>query len=186
VSGLTVYRTPDERFQDLEGYPFSPHYLELTLDRSPALRMHYVHAGQGPPVLLLHGEPTWSYLYRTMIPPLATRHRVIAPDYFGFGRSDKPTDLSFYTYDIHCRSIQGLIEALDLRDITVVVQDWGGPIGLRVAVEMPDRFQRLVLLNTGLFTGAPPSEGFLGVRRTPGARPSDRARDPVRLPEAAL
>ncbi len=146
---------------DLDGYAFPPHYVDVALDGYPALRMHYVDAGQGTPVLLLHGEPTWSYLYRTMISPLASRHRVIAPDYLGFGRSDKPTDLSFYTYDMHCRSIRALIEALDLHDITVVVQDWGGPIGLRAAVEAPERFSRLVILNTGLFTGAPPSEGFL-------------------------
>ncbi len=157
---LDVYRTPDERFAGLEGYGFSPRYRDLE-SNGQTLRMHYVDVGQQAPVLLLHGEPTWSYLYRTTIPLLATQHRVIAPDYFGFGRSDKPTDPTFYTYDMHCTAIHALIRALDLKDITVVVHDWGGPIGLRVAVEAPERFRRLVILNTGLFTGEQAPEGFL-------------------------
>jgi haloalkane dehalogenase len=159
---VTAYRTPDERFAGLAGYPFAPHYLEMDLGEGAALRMHYLGEGRGTPVVLLHGEPTWSYLYRTMIPALRQRHRVLAPDFFGFGRSDKPLALEFYTYDRHCESIRRLIHTLDLRDITLVVQDWGGPIGLRLAVEAEERFARLVILNTGLFTGQEAaSPGFL-------------------------
>ncbi len=119
--------------------------------------MHYVEEGDGDPVLLLHGEPTWSFLYRKVIPELAG-HRCIAPDYFGFGRSDKPVDQGFYTYDRHVESIARLASELDLRDITLVVQDWGGPIGFRFAVENPDRIARLVVLNTGIGARAPSEE----------------------------
>src|SRR5215213_9049743 len=118
--------------------------------------MHYLDEGTGSPVLLLHGEPTWSYLYRTIIPELAPSARAIAPDYFGFGRSDKPLRLEDYSYDFHFGSIVRLVEELDLRELTVVVQDWGGPIGLRLAVEHPDRVARLVITDTGLFTGEQP------------------------------
>jgi haloalkane dehalogenase len=157
-----VYRTPDERFENLVGYDFAPQYLEFD-----GLRMHVVDEGAGDPVLLLHGEPTWAFLYRRMIPTLRQHARVIAPDYFGFGRSDKPTGRDFYTYDRHTWSIAELVRRLDLHDMTVVVQDWGGPIGLRVAVEDPDRVARLVILNTGLFVpspGRPPGEGFMNWR----------------------
>lgn len=128
--------------------------------------MHYVDEGGGDPYLLLHGEPTWSYLYRKMIPPLAEKGRVVAPDLIGFGRSDKVTDRDWYSYDRHVASIHQLIEALDLTDITLVVQDWGGPIGLRVATEVPGRFARLVVLNTGLFRPGPnwPTPAFLAWR----------------------
>lgn len=155
---MDIYRTPDERFQNLPGYPFVPHYL--TVD---GMRMHYLDEGHGDPVLLLHGEPDWSYLYRKMIPLLATAFRVIAPDYLGFGRSDKPTDINWYSFDRHTESIKRVVENLDLHGITVVVQDWGGPIGLRAATEMRDRFARLVVLNTGLFSPGEgwPTEGFL-------------------------
>jgi haloalkane dehalogenase len=115
-------------------------------------------------VLLLHGEPTWSYLYRKVIPELTGGARAIAPDYFGFGRSDKPLALADYTYDFHVRSIQRLVEELDLRDLTIVVQDWGGPIGFRVAVEHPERVARLVVMNTGIGGGRPPSEEWLRFR----------------------
>jgi haloalkane dehalogenase len=146
---LQTYRTPDERFAGLPGYDFEPHYIE-----QDGLRMHRVDEGSGSPILLLHGEPTWSFLYRKMIPPLvAAGHRVVAPDYFGFGRSDKPQDVRWYTYDRHVESIGHLVEDLDLRNIIVVVQDWGGPIGLRLATEMDDRFSRLVILNTGIMSG---------------------------------
>jgi haloalkane dehalogenase len=160
-----IFRTPDERFSDLDGYSFEPHYCELSGDLD-GVRMHYVDEGGGAPILLLHGEPTWAYLYRKMIPLLSDGHRVIAPDLIGFGRSDKPTDRDWYTYDRHCDSVVQLIERLDLRDITVVVQDWGGPIGLRVAVEHDDRFARLVILNTGVFRPGPrwPSPGFVAWR----------------------
>jgi haloalkane dehalogenase len=126
--------------------------------------MHYLDEGSGEPVLCLHGEPTWSFLYRKMIPDLSAVARVIAPDYVGFGRSDKPTDAGWYTFDRHCASIARLVEELDLRRLTVVVQDWGGPIGLRLAVEQPERVARLGILNTGVDGGRPPSEVWLQFR----------------------
>jgi len=153
------YRTPDEHFAALPGYDFEPHYVE-----QDGLRMHYVDEGKGAPVLMLHGEPTWAFLYRKMIPTVASVARVVAPDYFGFGRSDKPTRIEDYSYDFHCSSIEGFADELDLRDVTVVVQDWGGPIGLRLAVERPDRVARLVILNTGIGAGRAPSEEWLRFR----------------------
>ena len=156
---MDAYRTPDEQFEGLPGYDFEPHYLE-----QDGLRMHYLDEGSGPPVLLLHGEPTWSYLYRKIIPELTPSARAIAPDYFGFGRSDKPLLIEDYSYDFHTASIVRLVEQLDLRDATVVVQDWGGPIGLRLAVEHPDRVGRLVIMNTGIGGGRPPSEEWLRFR----------------------
>jgi haloalkane dehalogenase len=158
-SPITAYRTPEERFTDLPMFNFTPHYLY-----QEGLRMHYLDEGDGRPVLLLHGEPTWSFLYRKMIPPLTRVARVIAPDYFGFGRSDKPTDRSYYSYDRHVASIERLMEELDLGDICVVGQDWGGPIGMRVAAEHPERVSRLVVLNTGVGAGRPPSDAWLVFR----------------------
>jgi haloalkane dehalogenase len=164
---VNVYRTPDQRFADLPGFPFRPRYVE-----QDGMRMHYVDEGDGDPVLLLHGEPTWSYLYRKVIPQLTPVARCIAPDYFGFGRSDKPLDRGWYTYDSQCASIARLVEQLDLRGVTIVVQDWGGPIGFRVAVENRDRVARLVVMDTGIYSGRPPSETWLRfrelVRRTGG------------------
>jgi haloalkane dehalogenase len=154
-----VYRTPEERFAALPGYAFEPHYLE-----QDGLRMHYVDEGDGDPVLLLHGEPTWAYLYRKVIPELAPAARVVAPDYFGFGRSDKPVERDWYSYDAHCASIARFVDELDLREVTVVMQDWGGPIGFRLAVERPDRVSRLVVLNTGIYSGRPPGEAWLSFR----------------------
>jgi haloalkane dehalogenase len=156
---MNAYRTPDECFDRLPGYGFEPHYVE-----QDGLRMHYLDEGSGPAVLLLHGEPTWSYLYRTVIPELVPAARAIAPDYFGFGRSDKPLRAEDYSYDFHVRSIERLADELDLREATVVVQDWGGPIGLRLAVERPDRIGKLVILNTGIGGGRPPSEEWLRFR----------------------
>jgi haloalkane dehalogenase len=156
---VSVYRTPPERFERLPGFPFAPRFLD-----HDGLRMHYLDEGTGDPVLCLHGEPTWSYLYRKMIPGLAAAARVVAPDYFGFGRSDKPTDVGWYTFDRHCASIVRLVEELDLRRLTLVVQDWGGPIGLRLAVERPERVARLVILNTGVGGGRPPSDTWLRFR----------------------
>jgi haloalkane dehalogenase len=150
---MSVYRTPDERFADLPGYTYEPHYLD-----QDGLRMHYVDEGAGDPVVLLHGEPTWAFLYRKIIPELVGSARCIAPDYFGFGRSDKPTEPGFYTYDRHVASISRFAAALDLRNITLVVQDWGGPIGFRFAVESPERIARLVVLNTGIGARAPSEE----------------------------
>ena len=120
--------------------------------------MHYVDEGEGDPVLLLHGEPTWAFLYRKMIPTLARVGRCIAPDYFGFGRSDKPTTRDWYSYDRHVASITRLVHELDLQRITLVLQDWGGPVGFRLAVENPDRISRLVVLNTGIGARAPSDE----------------------------
>jgi haloalkane dehalogenase len=153
------YRTRDERFEGLPDWTFEPRYVE-----QDGLRMHYVAEGAGDPMLLLHGEPTWGFLYRRMIPPLAAVARVVAPDYFGFGRSDKPTRIEDYSYDFHYDSIERLADELDLRETTVVVQDWGGPIGFRLAVERPDRIARLVILNTGIGAGRPPSEEWLRFR----------------------
>jgi haloalkane dehalogenase len=156
---VEAYRTPDERFKDLPGYAFEPHYLH-----QDGLRMHFVDEGGGDPVLLLHGEPTWAFLYRKMIPRLAGIARVVAPDYFGFGRSDKPTRIEDYSYDFHYAAIERLANELDLRELTVVVQDWGGPIGLRLAVEQPARVARLVVLNTGIGAGRAPSPEWLRFR----------------------
>jgi len=156
---VEAYRTPDERFVGLPGYAFEPRYLE-----QDGLRLHYVDEGEGEPVLLLHGEPTWAFLYRKLIPPLAGVARVVAPDYLGFGRSDKPARVEDYSYDLHYRSIERLAEELDLRETTVVVQDWGGPIGLRLAVEHPERVARLVILNTGIGAGRAPSPEWLRFR----------------------
>jgi haloalkane dehalogenase len=154
-----LFRTPDERFEDLPGYDFEPHWHDVD-----GLRLHYVDEGTGSPVVCFHGEPTWAYLYRKMLPALtAAGRRVICPDYPGFGRSDKPTDRRWYTYDRHVEHVSALLGALDLHDATVVVQDWGGPIGLRWAVEHTDRVAALAILNTGLFTGRV-SKGFMAWR----------------------
>lgn len=153
---MKVVATDDERFADLVDYPFAPN--RYTWD---GLNLHYLDEGSGPPVVLFHGEPTWSFLYRRVIPVLtAAGYRAIAPDYPGFGKSDKPTDPEFYTYDMLVGAMGALVQHLDLRNATAVVQDWGGPIGLRVATENPDRFQRLSLPNTGLFTGGGGSPAF--------------------------
>jgi haloalkane dehalogenase len=159
IVAVDFYRTPDERFGALHGYSFAPRYVE-----QDGLRMHFLDEGSGDPVLLLHGEPTWAFLYRKMITPLAGVARVVAPDYFGFGRSDKPTQIEDYSYDLHYRSIERLADELDLREATVVVQDWGGPVGLRLAVERPERVARLVILNTGIGAGRAPSPEWLRFR----------------------
>lgn len=156
---MTAYRTPDDRFDGLPGWTFEPHYLE-----QDGLRMHWVDEGTGEPVLLLHGEPTWGYLYRKLIPPLAAGARVVAPDYFGFGRSDKPVEPGWYSYDRHYASVERFVEELDLTDLTIVVHDWSGPIGLRFAVDHPERVERLVILNTGVGAGRAPSEEWLRFR----------------------
>jgi haloalkane dehalogenase len=154
-----LFRTPDERFEGLPGYEFEPHWRLVD-----GLRLHYVDEGRGDPIVCFHGEPTWAYLYRRMLPPLvAAGRRVICPDYPGFGRSDKPTDRRWYSYDRHVEHVTALLESLDLREATVVVQDWGGPIGLRWAVENAERVARLAILNTGLFTGRV-SKGFMAWR----------------------
>jgi haloalkane dehalogenase len=156
-----IYRTPDERFEVLPGYDFAPNYVDID-----GLRMHYLDEGphSGKPIVCFHGEPSWAYLYRKMIGPLAEGGlRVVVPDYAGFGRSDKPTDRRWYTYDRHTDLTTRVLGGLDLRDAIVVVQDWGGPIGLRWAVENADRVGALAIFNTGLFTGRV-SKGFLAWR----------------------
>jgi len=156
---MDVFRTPDARFASLPDYPFAPHWLD-----ADGLRMHYVDEGEGDPVLLLHGEPTWSFLWRRSIPPLALLGRVVAPDLIGFGRSDKPTDVGWYSYDGHVASIERLVEHLGLERLTLVVHDWGGPIGLRFAVEHESLVERLVILDTGIAGGRPPGELWLRFR----------------------
>jgi len=145
---MSVLRTPQERFFALEGFDFEPHYIEIN-----GVRVHYVDVGSGEIVLCLHGEPTWSYLYRKMIPSLSAHHRVIAMDFIGFGKSDKFAKQTDYSYRMHRDTLIEFIRKLELNRITLVVQDWGGLIGLRVATMMPDCFERLVIMNTGLPTG---------------------------------
>ena len=158
---MTILRTPDERFANLPGYDFEPHYVQV----GDGLRMHYVDEGprDAAPVLLLHGEPSWSFLYRKLIGPLvAAGHRAIAPDLIGFGRSDKLAAREDYTYQKHVDWIAELLQRLELQNITLVCQDWGGLIGLRIAAEHEARFARIVAANTFLPTGdQPASEAFL-------------------------
>ena len=160
---MQTLRTDDARFAGLPGYAFEPRYADVG-----PLRMHYLDEGAktAPVALCLHGQPTWAYLYRKMITALvAAGYRVIAPDFFGFGRSDKPVDEQVYTFDFHRSSVISLIEALDLRRVTLVCQDWGGLIGLTIPMDMPDRFERLLVMNTTLGTGdVPLGEGFLAWR----------------------
>jgi pimeloyl-ACP methyl ester carboxylesterase len=155
-------RTPDERFAGLPGFRYAPRYFEWR-----GLRAHYVQEGiEETTYLCLHGEPTWSYLYRRMI-PILTRSgaKVVAPDFIGFGRSDKPQDEGIYTFDFHRQFLLDLISALDLKGITLVVQDWGGLLGLTLPMEMPERFERLLVMNTTLATGELPlTEGFVAWR----------------------
>ena len=133
----------------LPDFPFESRYTQFE-----GLRMAYLDEGEGPPVVFVHGEPTWSFLWRKVLVPVRDAgYRCIAPDLLGFGRSDKPTDIGWYTYDRHTAALTALLEDLDVRDATIVVHDWGGPIGLRAAVEAPDRVARMVILDTGLFTG---------------------------------
>jgi haloalkane dehalogenase/tRNA(adenine34) deaminase len=163
-------RTPDDRFADLPGFPWRPNYLEWR-----GLRAHYLDEGAGPRTLLcLHGEPTWSYLYRKMIPPfLAAGYRVIAPDFIGFGRSDKPAQEEIYTFEFHRNFLLFLVEKLNLSGITLAVQDWGGLLGLTLPMEMPERFERLLVMNTALGTGdVPLSPGFVAWRDYVAKTPS--------------
>lgn len=158
-SQLMILRTPDERFENLPGYPFAPNYVEVD-----GMRMHYVEAGKHPTetVLMLHGEPDWSYLYRKMIPIVSKAgYRVVAPDLIGFGKSDKLPEVGDYSYQKHIDWVREFIEILDLQNITLVGQDWGGLIGLRLATEMEDRFKRIAAGNTFLPTGdVKPNEAF--------------------------
>lgn len=157
IQGTTIWRTPDHRFNALPDYPFLPHYLDVADERLGALRMHYLDESSGAPtatILLLHGEPSWSYLYRFMIPDLvAEGYRVIVPDLIGFGRSDKPGTVSDYSYAGHLHWLQQFLDQLDLHDITLFCQDWGGLLGLRALAAQPDRFARLIVANSGLPEG---------------------------------
>jgi pimeloyl-ACP methyl ester carboxylesterase len=161
-------RTPEARFAALPGYPFDPHYVE-GLPGFAGLRMHYLDEGPRDArhvFLCLHGQPTWSYLYRRMIPVFAASGaRAVAPDLFGFGRSDKPVDEGWYTFARHRDSLVAFVERLDLRGVTLVVQDWGGLLGLTLPMDLPGRFDRLLIMNTALGTGDTPlGEGFLAWR----------------------
>jgi len=170
---MDLLRTPDERFTDLPGYPFEPHYVDVDTGDGSGTRIRVHHVDEGPPdatetVLLLHGEPSWSYLYRHMIPPLvAAGHRCVAPDLPGFGRSDKPTPRTEYTYARHVDWLrEAVLDRLDLDGITLVAQDWGGLLGLRLVAEHPDRFRRVVAANTFLPTGdRDPGQAFLAWQR---------------------
>jgi haloalkane dehalogenase len=153
---MDILRTPDARFAELADFPFAPHYAEIANAGGPPLRLHYLDEGprDAAPVLLLHGEPSWSYLYRHMIPPLVARgHRVLAPDLIGFGRSDKPTSRTDYTFERHVDWMSAWLTGLDLTNITLFCQDWGGLIGLRLVARFPERFARVVAANTGLPVG---------------------------------
>ena len=167
---MEALRTPEERFADLPDYPFEPNYAEIRDGEGGTLRVHYLDEGpaDAAPVLLVHGEPSWSYLYRHMVPILVNAgHRVVVPDLVGFGRSDKPTRQTDYSYARHVAWLSELVfDHLDLRDATFFGQDWGGLLGLRLVADEPDRFARVVIGNSGLPTGhGPASEAFLRWQR---------------------
>lgn len=160
---MQTLRTPDTCFAELPGYPFAPNYIE-DLKGYEGIRGHYVDEGSHDAndlFLCLHGEPTWSYLYRKMIPPfIAHGARVIAPDLIGFGRSDKPIDEAVYNFQFHRDYLLAFIESLDLRNITLVCQDWGGLLGLTLPMASPERFKRLLIMNTALMMGPGDSPAF--------------------------
>ncbi len=167
-----ILRTPDERFADLPGFPWAPRYCEWN-----GLRVHYLDEGPAHAkhvFLCLHGEPTWAYLYRKMLPVFtAAGHRVVAPDLIGFGRSDKIVEDPAYTFEFHRNMLLALVERLDLRGITLVVQDWGGLLGLTLPMEMPERYARLLLMNTSIGTGDTPlTQGFIDWRAYVATTPS--------------
>ncbi len=170
----TVLRTPDERFANLPDWPWAPRYVD-DLPGYEGLRVHYVDEGPADAdrvFLCLHGEPSWAFLYRKMIPPfLATGARVVCPDFLGFGRSDKPVDDDSYTVPFHRDMLLAFIERLDLKNITLVVQDWGGLIGLTLPIAAPHRYARLLVMNTGFGTGAVPSPGFMAWRQYAASNP---------------
>ena len=166
---MNVLRTPDERFAGLPGWPYAPQYLQVD-----GLRMHYVDEGPrdaAVTALCLHGQPSWSYLYRKMIPVFAAAGvRVVAPDWFGFGRSDKPEDDAWYTFDRHRDSMLRFVEQMDLRNVMLVVQDWGGLLGLTLPLQQAERYSRLLVMNTGLGTGTV-TEGFKQWRAYANSQP---------------
>jgi haloalkane dehalogenase len=165
---MEILRTPEERFANLPGFAFAPHYVE-NLPGYEGIRIHYLDEGPRDAkqvFLCLHGEPTWSYLYRKMIPVfMAAGHRTVAPDFIGFGRSEKPVDEGVYTFTFHREMLRRFVERLDLRNITLVCQDWGGLLGMTLPMDMPRRFARLLVMNTALATGdIPLGAGFLAWR----------------------
>jgi haloalkane dehalogenase len=160
---LKILRTPDARFADLPDFPFAPHYCEVKDSDGTALRIHYLEEGptSANPVLLMHGEPSWSFLYRRIVANIAARgHRAVAPDLVGFGRSDKPADQSDYTFERHVKWMSDWLAATQLTNITLFCQDWGGLIGLRLVAAFPEKFARVIVANTGLPTGEGCSEGL--------------------------
>lgn len=166
MPAIRAVRTPEERFVNLSGYPYKAHYID-DLKGYEGLRIHYLDESPGRPlhevqtILCLHGEPSWSYLYRKMIPVFsAAGHRVVAPDFLGFGRSDKPEEDAVYSFNFHRNMLLALIRRLDLQNVTLVVQDWGGLLGLTLPMEMSDRFKRLIVMNTTLAVGQSPGPGF--------------------------
>jgi pimeloyl-ACP methyl ester carboxylesterase len=172
---IEALRTPDERFRDLPGFAFETHYLD-DLAGYAGLRVHYLDEQPASPsgrtMLCLHGQPTWSYLYRKMIPVFtAAGHRVVAPDFFGFGRSDKPVDDAVYSFGFHRGMLLRFIERLDLSRVTLVVQDWGGLLGLTLPMEYPERIDRLIVMNTGLGVGQSPGPGFDAWKAFVAAKP---------------
>lgn len=163
---IEALRTPENRFMGLPDWDFEPHYIE-DLPGYEGLRVHYVDEGpkDGPVFLCLHGEPSWAYLYRKMIPVfLKAGGRVIAPDFLGFGRSDKPVDDAVYTFHFHRNFLKAFLERMDLHDICLVCQDWGGLLGLTLPMDYPDRFTRLIVMNTGIGVGRDPGPGFIAWR----------------------
>jgi haloalkane dehalogenase len=172
---IEALRTPDERFENLPGFPFSPHYVE-DLAGYEGLRVHHLDERpakeSGRTVLCLHGQPTWCYLYRKMIPVFtAAGHRVVAPDLLGFGRSDKPVDDAVYTFTFHREMLMRFVERLQLERVTLVVQDWGGLLGLTLPMEFPDRIDRLIVMNTGIGIGRSPGPGFDAWKAFVAAKP---------------
>ena len=176
VGRIEAVRTPDERFANLPGFDFAPHYLD-GLPGYEGLRVHYLDVAptgtpNGRTALCLHGQPTWSYLYRKMIPVFAAAgYRVVAPDLYGFGRSDKPVDDAVYTFSFHRGMLMRFIEALDLRRVLLVVQDWGGLLGLTLPMEYPEHIDRLLVMNTGIGVGRSPGPGFDAWKAFVAAKP---------------
>ncbi|MGB8328855.1 MAG: alpha/beta fold hydrolase [Polyangiales bacterium] len=182
MPGLKGLRTPESRFEGLEGFPFAPHYVDV----AERLRMHYLDEGpaNGRPVLLLHGEPTWSYLYRKMVPPLADAgFRVVVPDLIGFGKSDKPEQMSDYSYALHEQWLLACLDSLELDGITLFAQDWGSLLGLRIAGLQPHRFARVMIANGALpTTDYPCRRRFISGRHSRGIRRSFRSAASCSLP----
>ena len=174
MSGIQALRTPDDRFTDLPGYPFAPNYVE-NLRGYEGLRMHYLDEGPKDAAvtfICLHGQPTWSYLYRKMIPIFVDAgHRVVAPDLFGFGKSDKPVSDAVYTFDFHRNAVKTFVESVGASNVCLVVQDWGGLLGLTLPHEFPEMITRMVVMNTGLGTGVSPGEGFLAWKAYNASKP---------------